>query len=299
MNDNKNLPLVTVGIPVFNGEAYLTEAIESVVAQDYANLEIIISDNHSTDQTPAICNRFKKNYPQITCISPSKKISGLANFYYTLDSANGEYFMWASYDDLRETNYIRKLVNILVRNKDIMSAFSIFNEIDEGGMNIKKNYTLDYSCKIRELRLAKYWLFIPNYRDVCLYGLFRKNALQKIPRLNFKWTELNNQKRIANLIITGMLSKGNYSVTNETLFHRRKVNKKPRLDDIKHDHTRFIREILVIIREAEVRYLSLKIMFITIRPRINLLFLIPVMLLSFVLFLAARYYRYFRSFRPH
>ena len=56
--ENEKFPLVSIGLPVFNGEKSLSQALETLLNQDYRNLEIIISDNGSTDRTPAICEEF-------------------------------------------------------------------------------------------------------------------------------------------------------------------------------------------------------------------------------------------------
>ena len=56
----EHIPLVSIGMPVYNGERYLAEAIESLLAQDYQNMEIIICDNASTDTTPQICQQFQQ-----------------------------------------------------------------------------------------------------------------------------------------------------------------------------------------------------------------------------------------------
>ena len=58
-----NNPLVSIGMPVFNGEKSLAQALDALLEQDYSNLEVIISDNGSTDRTPMICQEFQKKVP--------------------------------------------------------------------------------------------------------------------------------------------------------------------------------------------------------------------------------------------
>ena len=70
---NKNYPLVSVGLFVFNGEDGLDKALDSLVGQDYPNLEIVISDNASTDATPDICRRYMQKDPRIKYSRSKKK----------------------------------------------------------------------------------------------------------------------------------------------------------------------------------------------------------------------------------
>ena len=63
--ENENQPLVSIGVPIFNGEKELAVALDSLIAQDYTNLEIIISDNASTDNTESICRIYEQKHNSI------------------------------------------------------------------------------------------------------------------------------------------------------------------------------------------------------------------------------------------
>src|SRR4051812_44240337 len=102
----EHTPLVSIGLPVYNGEKYIAEAIESLLSQDYTNIEIIISDNASTDNTPQICQQYQHKNPRIRYFRNDTNIGASNNFNRTFELSKGEFFMWAAYDDLRDQTYI-------------------------------------------------------------------------------------------------------------------------------------------------------------------------------------------------
>lgn len=111
--DSALFPLVTIGLPVFNGAATLARALETLVRQDYPNLQIIISDNASTDTTLDICDEFARRDPRIRIIRKKVNEGAVANFRAVLDAADGEFFMWAAADDYWHPQFISRLVPLL------------------------------------------------------------------------------------------------------------------------------------------------------------------------------------------
>ena len=103
-------PLVSVGIPVRNGAPSLARALQSIVNQTYRNLEIIISDNASTDDTGAICMAFAARDSRIRYVRQAAGLTALANFRFVFAESHGNFFMWAAYDDMRSDNYIETLL---------------------------------------------------------------------------------------------------------------------------------------------------------------------------------------------
>lgn len=106
-------PLVSVGIPTYNRDTLLKRAIESVIAQDYPNLEIIISDNASTDKTSEICTAFAAQDLRIKYIKQPNNYGGLNNFLTVLEQSQGKFFMWLGDDDFLSPSYISECVKVL------------------------------------------------------------------------------------------------------------------------------------------------------------------------------------------
>src|SRR5258708_7924546 len=106
MAELRGQPLVTIGVPVLNGEALLDRALRSIVWQTYRNLEIVVSDNGSTDRTVAIIDAFAARDPRFRCFLQPATTPVMKNFKFVLDHANGEYFFWAPHDDRWNTRYV-------------------------------------------------------------------------------------------------------------------------------------------------------------------------------------------------
>ena len=97
--ENENQPLVSIGVPVFNGEKGLAVALDSLIGQDYHNLEIIISDNASTDATSKICEEYVGKDSRIKYSRLEENIGAALNFNRVFERSSGKYFMWAAHDD--------------------------------------------------------------------------------------------------------------------------------------------------------------------------------------------------------
>lgn len=117
-------PLMTIGIPVFNEERFIDSALTSLRSQDYPNLEIVISDNASTDGTLEICQRHAAEDPRIRIESAAANRGAIANFQHALDMASGTYFMWGAGHDLWTSNLVSECVALLEANKQACLAFA-------------------------------------------------------------------------------------------------------------------------------------------------------------------------------
>ena len=105
-------PEISIGMPVYNGEETLANAISSILEQTYFNFELIISNNASTDSTAKICEYFSSIDSRIRYSERAKNISVSENFKHVLERATASYFMWAASDDLWQPNWIEELLPI-------------------------------------------------------------------------------------------------------------------------------------------------------------------------------------------
>lgn len=101
---------VTIGLPVFNGADNLDKTFEILTSQDYQNLVILVSDNASTDETPAIIEKWAARDCRITSYRQSENIGPVGNFDWVLSEASTDWFMFAAHDDDWSTNYVSALV---------------------------------------------------------------------------------------------------------------------------------------------------------------------------------------------
>src|SRR4051794_8907500 len=94
-----NQPLVSIGIPAYQRESYIGRALQSALSQDYKNIEILVSDNASTDKTAEIIQELAKKNPRIRFHRQSENIGLTKNFNFVLNEAKGEFFLWLGDDD--------------------------------------------------------------------------------------------------------------------------------------------------------------------------------------------------------
>lgn len=116
--------VVSIGIPVFNSSETIRRALESVVTQSYRNLDIIISDNFSSDGTYEICKEFSLIDSRIRLYKQNINIGGEKNFEFTLNKAQGKYFMWFAGDDVRSQNFIEVNLEALEQNQNFIASTS-------------------------------------------------------------------------------------------------------------------------------------------------------------------------------
>ncbi len=136
-------PLVSIGMPVFNGEKYVAEAVKSVLNQTFTNFELIISDNASTDRTQQICLDYASKDQRIRYYRNQKNVGAPKNYNKTFELSNSKYFKWAAYDDVLHPEYLRKCVSALEKDAEIVGCHSKTARIDKDGNFLgyhNKNY---------------------------------------------------------------------------------------------------------------------------------------------------------------
>lgn len=124
MSSDNKIPRVSIGMPVFNSEVHLKNAIESLQTQTFSNFEIIISDNASSDKTQEICEKYAENDARIRYIRQADNIGATKNFKYVLEQSVGEYFMWAAADDIRSSCFIEKNIHFLDLHPEYVASTS-------------------------------------------------------------------------------------------------------------------------------------------------------------------------------
>ena len=128
--------LVSVGLPVYNGARFLRVALDALLAQDYSDFEIIISDNASTDDTEAICREYALADPHIRYYRVNENKGPAWNFARVYQLARGEYFMWAAHDDIRHPQYLSRCVPALKQNPRAIFCCTGVKFIDIDGLDV-------------------------------------------------------------------------------------------------------------------------------------------------------------------
>jgi len=156
MSKNRdNFPLVSIGVPVYNGQEYIGRALKSLSLQDYPNIEIIISNNFSSDNTINIIKKYSNNMNKIRIYTQRKNIGIQKNFKFVLEKSLGKYFFWAADDDQWTHNYVSKCVDIMEKNKNISVVQSDTLLFREGELPSENSYLLRFDHSLSKKSVFK------------------------------------------------------------------------------------------------------------------------------------------------
>ncbi len=182
-NEKVITPKVSIGMPVYNGEKFIREALDSLLAQTFTDFEIIISDNASTDDTPIICSEYAERDSRIRYVRQAENIGIMKNFQFVLDEAIGEYFMWAAHDDLWGEKFIEENLIFLNEHDDYITSISA--TIDYKGLTSKEVGVLIIDDDTSEGRVNR--IYKNQYGNAKFYSLFKRNLIADVNVSNFSY----------------------------------------------------------------------------------------------------------------
>jgi glycosyltransferase involved in cell wall biosynthesis len=212
--DRMSAPKLSVGMPVYNGENYLVQAFESILAQDFEDFELIVSDNASSDNTEAICRRYAERDSRIRYYRSETNLGGTRNHNRVFELARGTYFKWAAHDDVCLPGFFRRCVEVFDQVPEtVVLVYPRTQMIDDDGR------LLDWYAECLDSRQPR-----PHQRlahvlrqfnvPSAQYGLIRSAALRKTRRLsNVIASDL--------LLLSELVTLGEFREVPEILFHRR------------------------------------------------------------------------------
>lgn len=174
-----NSPKVTVGLPVYNGEKFVGEAIESVLAQTFADFELIISDNASTDRTAEICREYAERDERIRYHRNDVNVGLARNYSGIVPMARGDYFRWHAADDLVAPTFLERCVEVLDNCPECLVAHTKVEVVSEDGSHQRYHEDLlDFRDDSPARRLRQY-LFRPAGMWAALYALYRTDIFRQ------------------------------------------------------------------------------------------------------------------------
>jgi glycosyltransferase involved in cell wall biosynthesis len=176
--NNNDKPVVSIGMPVFNGEKYLKEAIDSILAQTFQCFELIISDNASTDRTHDICLEYVAKDSRIRYYCNKQNVGAAENHNRVFELSSGKYFKWAAHDDLLAPEFLSRCLNVLDRDPSIVLCHSKTGRINEYGELTGKYDTLARSGSSKPHERFSDTIAFSNYAWVLLFGLIRPSSLR-------------------------------------------------------------------------------------------------------------------------
>ncbi len=174
------MPLLTIGMPVYNAERYLVETLESLLNQTFTDFELIISDNASTDRTEEICRKYAARDNRIRYSRNAKNMGAGWNFNHVYTLATGKYYKQAAHDDVCERTFFETCIRALEQDPSLTVAYTKARIVDKDGALIE-----EYECPLRTdradpvVRFAD--LVLVDHRCFQIFGIHRMSALKQLP----------------------------------------------------------------------------------------------------------------------
>ena len=169
--------MVTFGLPVFNGEQFLEDAIASLRNQTYDDFEIIISDNASTDRTREISQRLASEDDRIRYIRQTHNLGAAPNFNSIVAEARGKYFKWMASDDLIDPRFLECCVPLLENDPDCVLACSDVLEIDPDETVLNRVPPTEGATSRNTVE--RFGARLPMRHCYEVFGLYRTSVLRK------------------------------------------------------------------------------------------------------------------------
>jgi glycosyltransferase involved in cell wall biosynthesis len=176
---------LSIGLPVYNGENYLVEAIDSILEQSYDDFELVITDNASTDRTSEICQDYAARDTRIRYHRNPENVGSGPNFDMAFKLSSGsEYFKWAAHDDVLSPTFLERCVSTLDEDPDAVLCQSLVALIDSKG-----NVTDIHDPNLRGTRSTRASdRFAPVVLQVHMttdfFGVIRRTALEGAPLMS-------------------------------------------------------------------------------------------------------------------
>ncbi len=206
-------PRVTVGVPVYNAEAFLEHTLDSLLAQTFDDFEIIVSDNGSTDRTEEICRTYAATHPRIRYHRHEVNRGAAWNHNRLFELARGEFFKWNSADDLCAPEFLARCVAALDDQPGAVLACANILEIDEHGQPLGSRVTPDEVVSDDPVtRFARHAEL--DHLCIHIYGVIRTDILRQTDRIG-SYTD-SDRVLLAHLALFGR-----FVVLPDTLFFNR------------------------------------------------------------------------------
>jgi glycosyltransferase involved in cell wall biosynthesis len=207
-------------VPVYNGDNYLAETLDSILAQTFSDFEVITSDNASTDRTEAICRQYAAQDPRVHYVRNPTNLGAAKNYNRVFELAKGEYFKWNGHDDPLAPGFLKRCVAVLDRDPGVVLCFARNRAIDERGEEhdvgalTARTFVPKPQLGSPEAHVRFYHAVVADHPQGAIFGLIRRNVLAQTP--------LIGGFRSSDLTLLGELAlRGRFHQVPETLQYRR------------------------------------------------------------------------------
>ena len=175
-------PLVSIGLPVYNGENFVAEAIQCVLDQTFSNWELVVCDNGSTDQTVAICRQLAYQDSRIRVYQNAHNMGVSFNYNEVFRLSRGQYFKWTAHDDLFAPRFIESCIQEFEKDERVVLACPKICYVDADGRLLRRQTSeLSVLGTTAESRAKRFMALAAQGMDFIwlAYGLIRRDVLQQ------------------------------------------------------------------------------------------------------------------------
>jgi glycosyltransferase involved in cell wall biosynthesis len=175
-------PKVSIGLPVYNGENFLSQALDSLLGQTYSDFELVISDNGSTDRTKEISEAYAERDKRVRYFRYETNRGAAWNFNNVFELSAGKYFKWAAHDDICAPELLERCVEVLEHDPGIVLCFAKTIQIDAHGRQEKKRDHFELP-NIGSAKAHERFHDIVAIRHGCeaIFGVIRTDVLKQTP----------------------------------------------------------------------------------------------------------------------
>lgn len=172
--------LVSIAMPVYNGERFIGDAIASILGQDHGDLELIVTDNASTDATQGICEDFARADRRVRYVRNPRNLGAAPNYNRGFELARGAFVKWAAHDDRISPNFLSACLSALNADPGASLAFARTICIDPDGNEVA-GPDVDETPAILDADPVDRFLRAVTLGGTCfpIFGVFRADALRR------------------------------------------------------------------------------------------------------------------------
>lgn len=205
-------------MPLYNAEKHIRQSLDSLLRQTHTDFEIIISDNKSTDDTFGIIQEYAERDSRIKIFQQSENIGPIPNFQFVLQQARGDYFMWRSYDDWSDDNYLEMLGQLLDGDRSIDLAAADIVKVKEGA---EKPVELNIDRAARSNSFSRSLHMLKTSHPGWMYGLFRRQVA--LDAINDVFENFPHVWGWDHLILFPTVSRNRVGASDRTRFFQRET----------------------------------------------------------------------------
>jgi glycosyltransferase involved in cell wall biosynthesis len=207
-------PVLSIGLPVYNGERYIRCSLESLLSQSFRDFELTICDNASTDETSRICMDYVHRDSRIRYHRNEKNLGASANFNKTFELSRGRYFKWASYDDVCAPDFLLRCIEALDNDESAVLAYTGTTEIDENGNAIGDfGWKLNFGSEKPSERFRE--LLVGHSACYEVFGVIRSDVVRKTKLIG---PYIGSDRKL----LSELALRGRFVEIPQSLFMRRK-----------------------------------------------------------------------------